>query len=169
MHVACAIRRDDHHGRCGGAERPELGHRDRVVGEDLEQERLELVVGAVDLVDQQHRRRAAQILHGAQQRAPHQEAFGVEVALDLVDLDVLGLARGLDGPKVQQLLAVVPLVNGLCDVDALVALQADQLAARPCREHLGHFGLADTGFTFEQQRPPQPQRQEDHRGESEVG
>ena len=30
-----------------------------VVGEDLEQERLELVVGAVDLVDQQHRRRPA--------------------------------------------------------------------------------------------------------------
>jgi len=34
-----------------GANRPQLRHRDLEVGEHLEQERLELVVGAVDLVD----------------------------------------------------------------------------------------------------------------------
>ena len=36
------------------ADRPELGHRDLEVREHLEQERLELLVGAVDLVDQEH-------------------------------------------------------------------------------------------------------------------
>ena len=55
-------------------ERAELGHGDRVVGEDLEQERLELVVGAVDLVDEQHRRRhraerVGLVGDGPQQRA----------------------------------------------------------------------------------------------------
>ena len=41
-------------GRSRGADRAALGDRDREVGQELEQERLELVVGAVDLVDQQH-------------------------------------------------------------------------------------------------------------------
>ena len=43
-------------GRRRGADRPELGDRYREVRQELEQERLELVVGAVDLVDQQHDR-----------------------------------------------------------------------------------------------------------------
>jgi hypothetical protein len=34
----------------------ELGDRDLEVGEDLEEHRLELLVGLVDLVDQQHHR-----------------------------------------------------------------------------------------------------------------
>ena len=56
VHVARAVRREHDDRRHLGAHDAELGHRDRPVGEDLEQERLELVVGAVDLVDQQHRR-----------------------------------------------------------------------------------------------------------------
>ena len=46
-------------GRRLARDRPDLGDRDLEVGEDLEQERLELVVGAVDLVDQQHDRLVA--------------------------------------------------------------------------------------------------------------
>ena len=86
VHVARAVRRDDDDRRLLGAERAELGNRDREVGEDLEQERLELVVGAVDLVDEQHRRRGAPsasvVRDRPQQRPPHEEALGVELVLD---------------------------------------------------------------------------------------
>ena len=80
-----------------------------------------------------------------------------------------GLAAGLGGPQVEQLAGVVPVVDGLGGVDALVALQADQLAAGPAAEHLGHLGLADAGLALEQQRPAQRQRQEHRRGQPLVG
>ena len=56
-------------GGVGGRDRPQLGDRDLEVAQELEQERLELRVRAVDLVDQQHARHAQR----AQQRALHQE------------------------------------------------------------------------------------------------
>ena len=76
---------------------------------------------------------------------------------------------GLDGPEVEELAGVVPLVDGLGGVDALVALEAQQLAARPPGEDLGHLGLADAGLALEQEGPPQPQGQEDGGGEALVG
>ena len=48
---------------------PKLGDGDRGFGHQLEQERLELVVGAVDLVDQQHNGPRAGVLDRLQQRA----------------------------------------------------------------------------------------------------
>ena len=59
---------DDRRGRRG--DRAELGDRHLVGREHLEQERLELVVGPVDLVDEQHRRALAQ---GPQHRPGEQE------------------------------------------------------------------------------------------------
>ena len=55
VQLARPVRGDHDRGRLVGGDRPELGHGDREVGEHLEQERLELVVGPVELVDQQHR------------------------------------------------------------------------------------------------------------------
>ena len=55
MHVTGAIRGQHHKRRLVGPKRPELGDRHRVVGQDLEKERLEFIVGAVDFVDDQHR------------------------------------------------------------------------------------------------------------------
>ena len=52
-------------------------------------------------------------------------------------------------PDVQQLAGVVPLVHRLVGVDALVALQPDQLAAEHRGERLGDLGLADA-----RPRPP---------------
>ena len=49
--------------------------------EQLEQERLEVVVGAVDLVDQQHRGPRAGMLERAQQRAPDQVVGAEQVLL----------------------------------------------------------------------------------------
>ena len=51
--IAGAVRREDDHRWHLGPERADLGDRDGEVGQDLEKERLELVVGAVDLVDQE--------------------------------------------------------------------------------------------------------------------
>ncbi len=68
----------------------------------------------------------------------------------------------------QELAGVVPLVDGLGGVDAFVALQPQQLAARPAGEDFGDLGLADTGLALEQQRAAEPQREEDGRGETLV-
>ena len=91
--------------------------------EQLEQHRLELLVGLVDLVDQQHDR-----LRGRdrlQQRAGEQELLAEDVVLH-------GLPAGVGrlGLDPQELLAVVPLVQRLGLVQALVALQAHELAFR---------------------------------------
>ncbi len=56
---------------------PSSGMRHRRLGQQLQQERLELVVGAVDLVDQQHRRARARVLKGTQQR-PGDQVVGPE-------------------------------------------------------------------------------------------
>ncbi len=50
---------------------------------------------------------------------------------------------------------VVPVVDRLGDVDALVALEPNQLAAGGCSQRLGELGLADARLAFEQQRPVQ--------------
>jgi hypothetical protein len=76
-----------------GVEGAELGHGDRVVGEDLEQERLELVVGAVDLVDQEHRRVVGAAGDRGEQRTPHEEPLRVELVL------VHRTAAGLDARR----------------------------------------------------------------------
>ena len=87
--------------------RAELRHRDRPVGEDLEQERLELVVGPVDLVDQQDRRYPSAMIERAQQGSLHEEPTRVQLVL--IDL----AAARLDRTEVQQLARVVPLVHRL--------------------------------------------------------
>ena len=56
-----------------GADRADLRDRDLEVGQDLEQVRLELLVGAVDLVDQQDGRRPVVVLQRLEQRALEQE------------------------------------------------------------------------------------------------
>ena len=46
-------------------------------------------------------------------------------------------------PGSAEVVSVIPLVEGLGLVEALVALEADQGAARRAREGLGQLGLAD--------------------------
>ena len=68
----------------GRLDRAELGNADLEVGQKLEQKGLELLVGAVDLVDQQHRRRLA--ADGGQQRPLQQILLGEDVLLDGVGI-----------------------------------------------------------------------------------
>ena len=71
-----------HHDRRGrGRDGAELGDAHLVGREHLEQERLELVVGPVDLVDQQHRRA---LLERGQHRPGEQEPLVVQALLGLL-------------------------------------------------------------------------------------
>ena len=73
---------------------------------------------------------------------------------------------GLDA---QQLLLVVPLVERLGLVEALVALQADQAAAGDAGHRLGQLGLARAGRALDQHRLGQPVGQVDDPGDAVVG
>ena len=64
----------------------------------------------------------------------------------------VGSSVGALGLDVEELLAVVPLVKGLGLVEALVALEADQLTAGRAGDRLGELGLADPCGTLYQDR-----------------
>ena len=79
-----------------GDERADLRHRDLELAEGLEQHRLERLVGAVDLVDQQHDGLVG--ADGLEQRALGEEVLGEEHAVLVLDLlhrrrDVGGVLR----------------------------------------------------------------------------
>jgi hypothetical protein len=58
----------------------------------------------------------------------------------------------------QQLPGVVPIVERLGGVDALVALHPDGLPLKDPGQGVGDLGLADAGHAFEQQRLAELQR-----------
>ena len=98
-------------------QRSQLRNGDLEVRQEFEQERLELVVGAVDFVDQQHR--AVRRSQRLQQRPLDQELLGVEVELRIARL-----------AQRQKLARIVPFIKGVRSIDAFVALQADQSRPR---------------------------------------
>ena len=83
-----------------------------------------------------------------------------------VSQSVSCVAVGLDA---QQLLLVVPLVEGLGLVEALVALQPDEARAGGGGDGLGELGLADTGRAFHQHRLLEPVGEVDDAGDRRVG
>ncbi len=152
VQVARAVGRDDHDRRRLGLVDADLRDRHLELREELQQEGLELVVGAVELVDQQHGAGLRERLH---QRPAQQELRRVQ----------LGRAAGT---QLQQLARIVPVVERAVDVDALVALQADERRPGAGGERLGELGLADAGLALEQQRPAQLEREEHHRAQAVV-
>jgi hypothetical protein len=144
-----------------GGDRSQLGHGDAEIGEHLQQEGLELVVGAIDLVDEEHRPLTGP--DRVQQRPLDQELGSVQFR------DVLAHLAGLQGPGIEQLARVVPLVERLRGVDAFVALEPDQLRVEQPGERLAYFRLADPGLTLQEQGPLQLECEEDRRGEARVG
>ena len=72
--VSRSVRGQEDHGHLGAGHRAELGNRDLVIGQDLEQQRLGLDVEPVNLVDQQHHRLGRP--DGRQQRPGQQELLG---------------------------------------------------------------------------------------------
>ena len=140
-------------------DRPELRDRDLKVREHLEEKRLELLVGAIDLVDQQHDRLVG--VDRLQQRPPDQE-LGAEQL-------VLGDRSFLRCADMEQLARVVPFVDGVRDVEALVALQPDQPRGQRPGEGLRRLGLPHPGFALQQHRLLQGQGEEERGREPSVG
>ena len=130
--------------------------------QQLEQERLEVVVGAVDLVDQQHRGPRARVLERAQQRPPDQVVRAEQLLL------AQRRAAGVRQPDAQQLAGVVPLVERLRRVDPLVALQADQRRVEHGGQRPRRLRLADARLALEQQRLGQTQAEEHRRRQALV-
>ena len=90
-------------------------------------------------------------------------------AEQLVDLRLVrDLVLG-ERADLQHLPRVVPLVERLVRVDALVALQADQAAIEHRGEGLGHLGLADADLAFEEDRSSERQRDVQRGGQPAVG
>src|SRR5436305_10609786 len=117
MQLASAVGGQKNDRAALGGNRPQLWNRDRKVGQELEQERLELVVGAVDLVDQQHHRPSGIGFDRVKQGPVQQEAARKQLAF---------VHASLSRPHRQQLARVVPVIDGVVQVDPLVTLQADQ-------------------------------------------
>ena len=155
------VKHDDR--RVAGGHRAELGDRDTRLAEELEEERLELVVGAVDLVDQQHDRLRTGMADRAEQR-PVDEELGREQVVGGERLG--GCLGGTDG---QQLARVVPLVERLARRDALVALQPHEWGVEGRGQRLGRLRLADAGLALEQQGLAQGDGAEGGRRQPEVG
>ena len=163
---ARAVGGDDDDRRVLGADGADLRHRHLVVGEHLEQKRLERLVGAVELVDQEDRRAGDVGFERLQDRPLDQEAVGEDVLRQRLAVDVAGRFRE---PDLHHLRRIVPLVDGGGDVEPLVALEADQLPPERLGQNLGDLGLADAGLAFEEERPAHLQREIEHGRERPVG
>ena len=100
------------------------------------------------------------MLERLQQRALDEEAPGEQVAL---------LDAALRGPDREELPGIVPVVDRVVQVDALVALQADEPGA-PCRgQGARDLRLADSGLALEQQRLVEGEREPQGRRQGAVG
>jgi hypothetical protein len=150
VQVAGAVRGEHDDRRVCRGDRPALRDRDREVGQKLEQKRFELVVGAIDLVDEQHDPALARRFERGQQRPPDQEVVGIQIGGAIAQRPFRTVAQRLRQPNRQQLFAVVPIVRGGGEIESLVALQPQE----PRAEHRGQrargVGLSDAGVAFEQ-------------------
>src|SRR5690606_32573014 len=74
-----AVRRQDDDRDVLGANGAELGNGDLEVGQELEQEGFELLVGPVNLVDQENRRLVVGSINRLQERTLQQEIFRKDI------------------------------------------------------------------------------------------
>ena len=103
--------------------------------------------------------------HGAQQGAAQQELVAEDALVDRARI----LVELLRHPDAQDLLRVVPLVEGAVGVEALVALQANQFGVEHARQHLGDVGLADARLSLEQDRLAELRGEHDGQRQRTVG
>jgi len=150
----------------GGRDGAELRHRHLEIGEHLQEEGLERLVGAVELVDQQDRGAGRIRLERLQERPLDQKALGKDIMLQPL---AIVLALGFRDPDGDHLRRIVPFVDGSRHVEPFIALQADEAPPERCGEHLGDFGLADAGLAFEKQRPSHLKCEEQHGRERAIG
>ena len=182
VHLARAVRGEDGDRRSGSLDRAKLRNGDLIVRQQLEEEGLERLIRAVELVDQQHRRPAfRRKLERLQQRTLQKVGRRVDVALDLPDRcrccnlcrDLRGRRRdrprGFHRAHVQELPRIVPLVGRRGEIEPLVALQSHERPVQRGGERLGDLGLADAGLAFEQKRPAEFEGEVDRRRQRVAG
>ena len=143
---------------------------DLVFTQVLEQKGFKWLVCAVNFVNQQHRA-GCRRLQGLQQRAANQIAVLVDLSLNVgcVAIPAAGPPQGggrpLGGQRghasaerggastfssahVQQLSGVVPFVQRFALLQAVIALQANQLALQRDTQGFCQLGFADARFAF---------------------
>ena len=160
MNLARAVRGQDHDGGFSGLDRAKFGDRHLKIRQGLQQERLERLVRAVQLVDQQDRRAPVLRLHRLQQGPGDQVFLGEKLGLQRA---TVGPARGFCRADGDHLGGKVPLGHRTGGIQTFVALQPDQAAAKARGDGLGDLGLAHAGLAFQKQRTAKAQGQEDHR------
>src|SRR5215469_1502219 len=142
---------EDHRGRGLRTDGANLRDADLEVRQDFQQERLELVVRSVYLVDEQDSLIARP---DRREQRPFQQELRTK---KLVDRLLVGRLALRQRPDLQHLPGVVPLVQRLIGVNAFVALKADQRPSVDGSKHLGDLGLADPYLALEQHGPTQRQ------------
>jgi len=110
------------------------------------------IYAKVDFIDQKHDGNVG-IGRDRFEQGPGEEKFFTEDGfLDTVVLDgTADLTLGLGDLDGQNLLGVIPLVQGMTGIEAVVALQPDQFGLKDFRDDLRHFRLADAGLTLQKQ------------------
>ena len=103
----------------------QLWNRDLEVTQHLQQESLELLIGPVQLVDEQDRRLLPAFVDGLQKGAFDQEPLAEQVGGGALTVD---LAGRFHKAYFQDLAGVIPFVDGVVDVQAFIALEVDQLS-----------------------------------------
>ncbi len=166
MDFARAIRGDDDDRGALCLDSADFGNGDLEIRQDLQQIGFERFIGSIQFVDEQHGRFAGLRVQCLQQRPADQEAFAEDVFLEFFPR---ARVFGFRHADFDHLALVIPFVHGRCDVQAFVALQADQLAAEDLRQHLGDLGLAYAGFAFQKQRPAHAQREKHRRRQRPLG
>src|SRR5947209_2361031 len=146
------------------ANRPHLRDGDLEIGQELEEQALELFVGPVDLVDQKDGCLRTTVGQGLEERA-FQEKF---LAEDF-PLQSLRVLPGLLDSNRDQLLRMVPFVQSRVRVEAFVALEADQFRFEGGRQGAGDLRLAASGFSFDEQGLAHADREVDGHANRRIG
>ncbi len=153
----------------GGIARPQraqLGNRDLEFSQQLEEKPFELLVGAIDLVDEEDCRTRAFRIDRLQQRPLDQKRIAVKLAMRAGAIERLGC---VEDSQLEQLTRVIPFVQRVTDVEAFVALKTDEIGVERRGGRGGERSLADARLTFEKERPFQPQRQEQRDRQPAIG
>src|SRR5262249_19831751 len=117
VHVAGAVGREHDDGPVPRSQGAELRDRDLEIAEKLEEEALEFLVRAIELVDEQHGRSVVGRVDSLQQRTLEEEGLLEETLRG----DARSLAASAAGLQLEELARIVPLVGGLGDVEPLIA------------------------------------------------
>ena len=148
------------------SQRTQLRNGDLKFGEQFQEKALELLVGAVDFVDQKDRRTCACRIDGLQQRPLDQKGFAVQLAVRARTIERM---RRIKNPELEQLPRIVPFVQRVPDVQPFIALQPNQIGLQRSGGGRRKRSLADARFPFQEERSFEPEREKECDGETAVG